>query len=249
MDNKVGLPFIYVLICTLERVALPFYFRGCDNNMFRIKGDGLFVIGWTVYLVLNIIVMWLQVFWGGRFMLPKRMRGGSFDYYKDKEEILKMEVNVKEVECVICLQKVIGDEGNGSVDNSLISGGSEEVLDGVKCNKESEKGCNEESLRVFTNVSKDVELKVINGTGKGNDMEYGGKERGIKKKAFNVMRVIYIGKQLFGMCFMFYKVPKNKEKKPYMVTPCGHIFHTECLEGWFECKRECPNCRKEMTDY
>ncbi|KAI8926783.1 hypothetical protein BC831DRAFT_425303 [Entophlyctis helioformis] len=32
----------------------------------------------------------------------------------------------------------------------------------------------------------------------------------------------------------------------YMVTPCHHIFHTECLERWMEIKLECPVCRAEL---
>ncbi|ORY94080.1 hypothetical protein BCR43DRAFT_495831 [Syncephalastrum racemosum] len=29
----------------------------------------------------------------------------------------------------------------------------------------------------------------------------------------------------------------------YMVTPCQHLFHTECLEKWMRIKLECPVCR------
>ncbi|KAI8374372.1 uncharacterized protein BYT42DRAFT_576128 [Radiomyces spectabilis] len=29
----------------------------------------------------------------------------------------------------------------------------------------------------------------------------------------------------------------------YMVTPCHHLFHTECLEQWMRIKLECPVCR------
>lgn len=36
-----------------------------------------------------------------------------------------------------------------------------------------------------------------------------------------------------------HKVNKND----YMVTPCSHIFHTECLENWMNYKLQCPVCR------
>ena len=35
-------------------------------------------------------------------------------------------------------------------------------------------------------------------------------------------------------------------KKPYMITPCDHIFHTECLEQWLKFKNECPYCKREI---
>lgn len=36
------------------------------------------------------------------------------------------------------------------------------------------------------------------------------------------------------------------EQRRYMVTPCRHIFHTECLEGWMNLKLVCPVCREGL---
>ena len=33
------------------------------------------------------------------------------------------------------------------------------------------------------------------------------------------------------------------KEKPYMITPCNHIFHTSCLKEWYEQKQDCPLCR------
>ena len=49
--------------------------------------------------------------------------------------------------------------------------------------------------------------------------------------------------------FDFHVAATNLHKKPYMVTPCGHIFHTPCLESWINQKKECPCCRKEIEDF
>lgn len=34
------------------------------------------------------------------------------------------------------------------------------------------------------------------------------------------------------------------QRRSYMVTPCRHIFHTPCLEGWMRYRLQCPNCRE-----
>ncbi|KAK3685011.1 hypothetical protein B0T22DRAFT_207077 [Podospora appendiculata] len=35
-------------------------------------------------------------------------------------------------------------------------------------------------------------------------------------------------------------------RRAYMVTPCRHIFHTKCLEGWLRFRLQCPICREEL---
>ena len=45
----------------------------------------------------------------------------------------------------------------------------------------------------------------------------------------------------------FHERSLNYTRKPYMLTQCNHAFHTQCLETWFKRKRECPNCRSEIS--
>ena len=35
-------------------------------------------------------------------------------------------------------------------------------------------------------------------------------------------------------------------RRMYMVTPCRHIFHTGCLEGWMKYRLQCPICRESL---
>ena len=35
-------------------------------------------------------------------------------------------------------------------------------------------------------------------------------------------------------------------RRAYMVTPCRHIFHTLCLEGWMKYRLQCPICRDDL---
>jgi hypothetical protein len=39
---------------------------------------------------------------------------------------------------------------------------------------------------------------------------------------------------------------KHRNKGPFMLTPCHHLFHTKCLELWLEQKNECPYCRQKI---
>lgn len=35
----------------------------------------------------------------------------------------------------------------------------------------------------------------------------------------------------------------RRRRRAYMVTPCKHVFHTPCLEGWMRFRLQCPICR------
>lgn len=54
----------------------------------------------------------------------------------------------------------------------------------------------------------------------------------------NEIDVPVVGKQDTGRTWL--------EQKDYMVTPCRHIFHAECLEGWMNLRLVCPVCREEL---
>jgi Ring finger domain len=34
-----------------------------------------------------------------------------------------------------------------------------------------------------------------------------------------------------------------------ILPPCGHVYHTDCLEHWFKTRSTCPKCRLDMKEY
>ena len=35
-------------------------------------------------------------------------------------------------------------------------------------------------------------------------------------------------------------------RRSYMITPCNHVFHSGCLEGWMRYRLQCPICRDDL---
>ena len=44
------------------------------------------------------------------------------------------------------------------------------------------------------------------------------------------------------ICF----VSMKEKYGPICITPCGHIFHWDCLKSWREHARTCPVCRRDL---
>ena len=47
-------------------------------------------------------------------------------------------------------------------------------------------------------------------------------------------------------CVICYSPIDTRNPRRYMLSPCDHLFHRECLEQWMEVKMECPICRKNL---
>jgi len=45
------------------------------------------------------------------------------------------------------------------------------------------------------------------------------------------------------------QAPINPQATHCMATPCGHYFHEPCLLAWFDKKRECPICKRQIQYY
>jgi hypothetical protein len=47
-------------------------------------------------------------------------------------------------------------------------------------------------------------------------------------------------------CVICYSEIEVRNRRGYMLAPCDHLFHRECLEQWMEVKMECPICRHNL---
>ena len=252
--NKYNYPFFYTITSSIERLFFGFYFRGYNNNFYRIKGDKLIYII-ILYFIINIIILVLQTLKGPRFFMPKIYQKEDYDFYKTKDELLEYSSDISNNECVICLLNIFCDEPYQNNDKKEKEKEKEKEEDNNNCDTNSSRNGIEISINELNkdkkskNKNKNMEINILTPKKINKKKVYptkaGKKNHKIKYK--------FIFKEIFEILFLkgfsrFYRIEKNPENKKYMRTPCNHVFHTICLEKWFSRKKECPNCRNDLSD-
>ena len=271
--NKYNYPLIFILAITLDRMIVPFYFRGNDKNFLNIKSDKNFVIYVAGFIFASIIFLYLQLFLGPRFMLSKKYQKIEIDFHKSKAEILREKPNASSEECIICLCPLFN---NNEVSNNISFDNND---NNINENKDSQLKIGNESVK----NSIDNYTSVNQTTKKNEDIIEIAKNKKIKsakkmklykdninpiiiKDSFLDVKPRHSHKIKIGVSFyktillilkvilwdnflFFYKYDKNKKNKKYMMIKCGHVFHSKCLEQWLEIKKECPSCRASVQNY
>ena len=284
-NNKYIYPTFFILATTIDRIIYPFYFRGFNNNFLQIKSDNFLIMFLCIYIIITIIIMYLQTFLGARFMLPERFQKKDLEFYKTKEELLFERPDCIKEECVICISPLIEkDKINNNINKNIsqndIINNIEEERQNTSDNKIDIK--NENSSRSFRsgtdlinntskqnniinnindkkNLKKQLHLTknkkealFINVKNKrkhklNNNITHRNRKCILFKRIIKFIKIIKI--ILFDSMFKFYKLKSNFGNKKYMIIACGHMFHSECVEKWFDRKKECPNCRASMEEF
>ena len=280
-NNKYIYPTFYIIANTLDRIVYPFYFRGFKNNFAQLKSDINLILILSIYILMTIIILYLQVFFGSRFMLSSKYQKKNFDFHKTKGELLKERPDSIKEECVICLTPLIEEEdqkneiNNKANDNKkqedIIAKNNEQErrtsemetkmnIDNIKSTNSSidfiNNTINQQNLNIIRDNKKNLKKEIYlsqNNNISLTIIEVNNTKKMILNKKHNNFTFKIIGKILkIIFCenfFKFYKFRKILKEKKYMIFPCGHIFHSECIEKWFERKKECPSCRASMEEY
>ena len=277
--NKYVHPLLYILVTTADRMIIAFYFRGYGNNFLKIKTDKNYLIYVTGYIFGCIFIIYLQVFLGPRFMLCKKYKRKEIDFHRTKAQILREKPDSINEECTICLCPLFNIEEaaknqednnknvqisenddnktntemkmkipsinksyNSSVDimnSNQINSKTDDILD--VANKKKLKLS--KKMNLYKNKVNPIIIKNLH---LGKKSKFLSKKRKVKCS----INIIFILKSIFCNNFLFfYKYQPNKANQKYMLLKCGHIFHTNCIEKWFEMKKECPSCRASMENY
>ena len=249
-NNKYGYPFIYIIGSTLDKLIYPIYFRGFKGNFIGCKVDEKLIYFMVLFVLFTIIILYIQIFSNPRFMCPKSYYKNEFNFYKTKQELIAIKSDIGLEECVICLSPIFEIEPNEN--NRMIEMEDKSLKNNPK--EEEEKldvlDDSTNNLTLSTNNSLDEEGEEKDKIIKDNnnniiikDNDQSGNNN-IIKQIWKIIKILFTDN-----FFSFYKKGSDSNGELYMYTPCSHVFHTECLEKWFEFKKECPNCRISMKEY
>lgn len=181
---------------------LPFEYILLFPNIFDHHQDTTVGTILIVWVLIQLIVLYLQKVYGARFFLSEKYLPKAYDYHPviHKQDLLNFHVDPESLEddqeewvtdCAICMQKV---EIPIEKDNELTP-------------------LEEGQIDSFENA---------------NDLEAGLLNQQHNQQHSNGGPPI---------------------RKAYMITPCFHVFHTDCLENWMMYKLQCPNCRSSIPPF
>ena len=270
--NKFSFPLIYILVTTADRMAFSFYFRVFDDNFLNIKSDRQFVIFVSIFIFVTILIMYLQVFLGPRFMLSKKHQRVEYNFYRNKAQLLREKPDSINEQCAICLNPIFNDEQNNNRLNNSINDNSTnmEIESGNDANKQNNfnsinimnsnqnKQKNDDILQIANKkkLKKSKKMKLYQNKVNPiiiNDIHLNKKQKfknKIRDKRGICLQILFVLKSIFCYnFFFFYRNNPNLKNRKYMLIRCGHVFHSDCLEKWFEMKKECPSCRASMANY
>ena len=252
-NNRLIYPFYYILICSIDKFVFIIY-------LYKYHGKNptkWIIIISAIYMVITIIILYLGTFLGARFMLPLKFKKKEFNLYKSKNEILNEKPEIKNEECSICLLPFIEKNeeelknsnkiNDKKIENNLSNNDIEIIVNNTNIDT-SKAHFSFDKIIQKDNKNKNIIMDnkyIINNL---DIIKNKKKEKNISLKMNFKKFGKIIQSILIDGFFKFYK-GKPIFFKPFILLPCNHFFHSNCLEQWIGVKKECPICRFPFSKY
>ena len=139
--TKPPMSYLYILSTSFSKISISIYLKAYKNNIFGFRPNYTKVLIVSGVIIIEAIILCLQKYLGAKFIIPKRFRTQVYNYYKNENEISN---NDKEIECVICLDKIGNilaseDEGINNIKENNIKKRIIKYLEKLK-NQQKKKG-------------------------------------------------------------------------------------------------------------
>ena len=198
-NNKYTYPLFYIIFFTIDKLIFKFLANGEQKDY-----SNLSIFKPLISISLSIIIIFMQAFYGPRFMLSSKYQEKNQRYYLSKKELLKEKPKSKYENCTICLIPLLNKNKINKKNNNIDIKEEKKVLNKIK--EIYELNLSQEDIIIYKEFIKRILTKGI---------------------------------------LDFYEYDFRLLKK-YMLIPCGHFFHSNCLENWIEIENKCPLCRQSI---
>jgi hypothetical protein len=239
-EAKTPLHTYYIYSMSLSRLVAPLYVFAIPNNFLK----EVYPEDPTDPLLCELLVLWIgiqtailiaQSKYGARFMIPARFLPPKFDYSRPLPPSMLPPGGLDPPTSEVMDDTLRNANGSSTTSSSSSSSSSLETQSLLS----SGRGSSPPSDRHTTAVTTRNRMR-------------GNRRANIEKPATTTEKVEELpppppkSPEFTHECSICYDAINVRNRRGYMLAPCDHIFHRDCLVQWMDVKMECPICRTEL---
>jgi len=221
----------YIYGMSLTRVVSPLYVFAVPHNFLKEVYPDSPSDPWTVHMVIlwvgvQTAIMLAQSKYGARFMIPQRFLPPKFDYSRPIPPSMLPPGALD-----LPAQELIEDrevDAVGLLRKNLAEGPSREPLSSP------------------TTPSRHQTAETTRNRYKGSRLQHQHSSGMTVEEPVASTHTPRAAVAPTLECSICYDAIDVRDRQKYMLAPCNHIFHRECLAQWMDVKMECPICRTEL---
>jgi Ring finger domain len=249
-EAKAPLHKHYIYGMSVTRVIAPLYIFGLRNNFLK----EVYPESTTDSLLCQLLVLWVgcqtailiaQGKYGARFMIPKRFLPPKFDYSRPIPASMLPPG---------ALLDLPSPESMEDRDNDGLQGkGSTKREDGdsltTNTHPDNSRELDRRSVPLRHQTADTTRNRHNRGGRLANTVNPASHQRGRNNTRAMVKEDITVLPKAKPTpapvleCSICYENIDVRDRFKYMLAPCNHLYHSECLKQWMEVKMECPICR------
>jgi transmembrane E3 ubiquitin-protein ligase len=230
-EAKTPLHKHYIYGMSLTRMVAPLYIFGLRNNFLK----EVYPESATDPFMCQMVVLWIgcqtailiaQGKYGARFMIPARFLPPKFDYSRPIPPSMLPPGALLDLPA----PELMEDR-----DDTLRVGGSPKREDDDDGQLQP---CEHRPLRHQT-------AETTRNRHKGSRLNHQGSSMTTEDLTLRPPPAVPAPSPVLE-CSICYDAIDIRDRQKYMLAPCNHLFHRECLAQWMDVKMECPICRTEL---
>ena len=101
--TKPPMSYLLILSASFSKITICIYLKAYKNNIFGYRPNYLKTFIIIFLIAFEAFILMVQKFFGAKYIIPKKFRKQGYNYYRKENE---MTLEEKEVECVICLDRL-----------------------------------------------------------------------------------------------------------------------------------------------